>query len=146
MNAAPTPDETIHASSVASGGRAVLIRGPSGSGKSDLALRLIDRGWVLVSDDYTIVRPIGGRLVAQAPPNIAGKIEIRGVGIVAMDRVSQAPVALVVDLDRPVERMPEPDSVRIAGIAVARIAANALEASAPLKVEAAFRLVGSSTP
>ena len=74
--------ETLHASTVAIDGRAVLIPGPSGSGKSDLALRLLDRGFTLVSDDQTIVRRDGERLIASAPPTIAGKLEIRGVGIV----------------------------------------------------------------
>ena len=79
--------ETHHASTVAVDGRAVLITGPSGSGKSDLALRLLDRGFTLVSDDQTIVRREGNKLIASAPPNIAGKLEIRGVGIVEMDTV-----------------------------------------------------------
>jgi len=76
--------ETLHASTVALDGRAVLISGPSGSGKSDLALRLLDRGFILVSDDQTIVRKDGGHLVAGAPPTIAGKLEVRGIGIVDM--------------------------------------------------------------
>ena len=62
--------ETTHASTVAVDGRAVLISGPSGSGKSDLALRLLDRGFTLVSDDQTIVRREGNRLIASAPPTI----------------------------------------------------------------------------
>ena len=74
--------ETLHASTVALDGRAVLICGPSGSGKSDLALRLIDRGFRLVSDDQTIVRKEGSKLIASAPPTIHGKLEIRGLGII----------------------------------------------------------------
>ena len=66
----------------------MLISGPSGSGKSDLALRLLDRGFTLVSDDQTIVRKDGDRLIASAPPTIKGKLEIRGIGIVEMDTVS----------------------------------------------------------
>ena len=64
--------ETVHASTVATDGRAVLITGPSGSGKSDLTLRLLDRGFALVSDDQTIVKRDGDRLLASPPPNIAG--------------------------------------------------------------------------
>src|SRR5689334_2442503 len=90
--------ETMHASTVALDGRAVLITGLSGSGKSDLTLRLLDRGFSLVSDDRTIVRLSGDRLIASAPPNIAGKLEVRGIGIVDMEAVNDVPVALVVEL------------------------------------------------
>ena len=92
--------ETIHASTVAKEGRAVLITGPSGSGKSDLALRLLDRGFTLVSDDRTILRKDVDRLLAFSPPNITGKLEIRGIGIVEMENVSDVPVALLVELTR----------------------------------------------
>ena len=90
--------ETLHASTVAVEGRAVLIAGISGSGKSDLALRLIDRGFSLVSDDQTIVQKRGNRLYASAPATIRGKLEIRGIGIVSMPVVEDLPVALVVEL------------------------------------------------
>ena len=111
--------ETIHASTVAIDGRAVLIGGPSGSGKSDLALRLIDRGAVLVSDDYTDRPPDGDGLVASAPPKIAGKIEVRGLGIVEMPSAVDVPVALFVDLDAAPQRLPEPGETRtLAGVAV----------------------------
>src|SRR6478672_11358165 len=98
--------ETLHASTVASEGRAVLISGPSGSGKSDLALRLIDRGYTLVSDDQTIVRRDGDLLIASAPPTIAGKLEIRGVGIVEMEAASDVPIALYVELTSEIMRLP----------------------------------------
>ena len=64
-----------------------MITGPSGSGKSDLTLRLLDRGFVLVSDDQTIVKRDGDRLFASPPPTIAGKLDIRGIGVVEMDIV-----------------------------------------------------------
>src|SRR3954467_2951754 len=89
---------TIHASTVARDGRAVLITGPSGSGKSDLALRLLDLGFTLVSDDQTILRKDVDRLLAFAPPSIAGKLEIRGIGIVEVEHLSDIPVALLVEL------------------------------------------------
>ncbi len=98
--------ETIHASTVAADGRAVLISGPSGSGKSDLALRLLDRGFTLVSDDQTIVRREGDRLVASAPPTIKGKLEIRGIGIVEMETVDDVPVALFVELTSEISACP----------------------------------------
>jgi serine kinase of HPr protein (carbohydrate metabolism regulator) len=84
MIAPSLSSETIHVSSVAIDGRAVLIGGRSGAGKSDLALRLIDRGAALISDDYTFVRRDRDRAFASAPERIAGRIEMRGVGIVEM--------------------------------------------------------------
>ena len=137
--------ETLHVSTVAIGGRAVLIGGRSGQGKSDLALRLIDRGAALVSDDYTHVRRAGETLLASAPANIAGKIEVRGVGVIDSPAESDVPVALFVDLDNEPERLPEPGStLSVAGIAVPVVTLSALEASAPIKVEAALRQFGLS--
>ncbi|SFP38120.1 HPr kinase/phosphorylase [Sphingomonas rubra] len=131
--------ETIHASTVAIDDRAVLIRGRSGSGKSDLALRLIDRGATLVSDDYTLVARHDGLLVASAPSTIAGKMEVRGIGIVTMPAVDGVPVALSVCLDETVPRMPDPRMRWIMGISVREIALDPFEASTPLKVELALR-------
>lgn len=134
--------ETIHATCVALGGVGVLLHGASGSGKSDLALRLIDRGATLVSDDYTDLRAEDGRLIATAPANIAGLIEIRGLGIVAIDHVDTIPVGLCLLLDSPVERMPPEGFERIdfAGITIPALPLAALEASAPIKVEFAARM------
>ena len=135
--------ETLHASCVAIGGRAVLIEGPSGAGKSDLALRLIDRGALLVSDDYTLVRRKGAGLVASAPATIAGKIEVRGIGIVDMPQRDGLPVALLVGLGGPVDRLPADGMTRtIAGIALPCVALAGLEASAPIKVELALAGAG----
>lgn len=135
--------ETVHMSAVAIDGRAVLIGGLSGKGKSDLALRLIDRGARLVSDDYTIVRRVGGRLVASAPATIAGRIEVRGIGILEFPYDEDVPIGLLVDLDREAERLPEADETRrLAGMEVPVIALAGLEASAPIKVEAALRQFG----
>lgn len=143
MTSPSLSSETLHVSCVASDGRAILISGRSGSGKSDLALRLIDRGAILVSDDYTIVRRVGGRLLAAAPANIEGKIEVRGVGILRFPTERDVPIALFVDLEREVERLPAShETITIAGVEVPVIAANALEASAPVKVEAALAHIG----
>lgn len=143
MSSPGLSSETLHASCVVKDGRAVLISGRSGSGKSDLALRLIDRGGSLVSDDYTIVRRVNGRLIASAPGNIAGKMEVRGIGIVKVPAVSEAPVCLMVDLGREVERMPQSnESVMVAGVRLPSVALNGLEASAPVKVEVALATLG----
>lgn len=137
--------ETVHASSVAIEGRAVLIGGRSGTGKSDLALRLIDRGAKLVSDDYTYVRRTEGRALASAPPTIAGKIEMRSIGLVELEAERDVPIALFVDLDRQPQRLPDLEESRmLAGVAVPTIALSGLEPSAPIKVEAALRLFGLS--
>lgn len=130
--------ETLHASCVTIGGRAVLIAGRSGGGKSDLALRLIDRGAALVSDDYTKVRQVDGRLLASAPEGIEGLIEVRGVGILPFPAAKDVPVCLFVDLDRAPERLPEAWKVGIGGIDLPAVALNALEASAPIKLEQAL--------
>ena len=143
MSASSLSSETIHVSSVAIDGRAVLIGGRSGAGKSDLALRLIDRGAVLISDDYTFVRRVQNRAVASAPERIAGKIELRGVGIVEMATAKDVPVALYVDLSAEPVRLPGgTDRIAIAGIPVPSLALDGHHASAPLKVEAALRLFG----
>src|SRR3954464_14823369 len=109
-NPARTPRlsaETVHASTVATDGRAVVISGPSGSGKSDLALRLLDRGFALVSDDQTFLRVRDGRLIASAPPTIRGKLEVRGLGIVEVESIADVPVALVVELTSDMQRLPD---------------------------------------
>jgi serine kinase of HPr protein (carbohydrate metabolism regulator) len=135
--------ETVHASTVALDGRAVLISGPSGSGKSDLALRLLDRGFTLVSDDQTIVRREGDRLLASAPPNIAGKLEIRGIGIVEMERVDDVPVALIVELTSDIQRLPDDSRERpILGVGLPVISIDAMTASAPSKVAVALDRMG----
>ena len=135
--------ETIHASCVAIDGRGVLIAGPSGSGKSDLALRLIDRGATLVSDDYTELSQVGRSLHANAPATIAGKIEVRALGICALPHVEGAPVALFVAADPAPERMPEPATMTVAGVELPLLALALTEPSAPLKVELALaRVVG----
>jgi serine kinase of HPr protein (carbohydrate metabolism regulator) len=135
--------ETVHATTVALDGRAVLITGPSGAGKSDLALRLLDRGFSLVSDDQTIVRRDGERLLASAPPQIAGKLEVRGIGIVELDTAADVPVALLVELRSDIQRLPDDGRERqLLGVAVPLVSIDALAASAPAKVELALDRFG----
>jgi serine kinase of HPr protein (carbohydrate metabolism regulator) len=135
--------ETVHASTVANDGRAVVIMGPSGSGKSDLALRLLDRGFTLVSDDRTLLRRDGNRLIASAPANIAGKLEIRGIGIVDMDTASDIPVALLVELTSEIQRLPDENRERpVLGIKLPLISIDAMTASAPSKVAVGLDRMG----
>ena len=135
--------ETVHASTVASDGRAVLISGPSGSGKSDLALRLLDRGFTLVSDDQTIIKKDGARLLASAPPTIAGKLEIRGLGIVEVERVDNIPIVLIVELTSDIQRLPDDSRERpILGVPLPIVTIDAMTASAPSKVAIALDRMG----
>jgi serine kinase of HPr protein (carbohydrate metabolism regulator) len=132
---------------VAKEGRAVLILGPSGSGKSDLALRLIDRGFVLVSDDQTIVRRDRDRLLAGAPSTIAGKIEIRGLGILEMPHQEDVPVALLIELTSDLQRLPENERERLLlDIPVPLVSLDALTASAPCKADLALDRFGLCPP
>lgn len=136
----PVSSETVHASCVAIDDRAVLITGPSGAGKSDLALRLIDRGAALVSDDYTLLIRKDGALIATAPSTIAGQIEVRGIGIVAMPHRENVAAVLIIELADAVERMPpEGARRRIAGVDLPVLRLVGSHASAPLKVEIALR-------
>ena len=143
MSSRVLSSETIHASTVSTDGRAVLISGPSGSGKSDLALRLLDRGFTLVSDDQTIVRREGDRLVSSAPPTIKGKLEIRGIGIVDMDTVADVPVALSVELTSEIVRLPDDRRERpVLGVNLPLISVDAQTASAASKVALALDRLG----
>ncbi len=125
-----------HATAVAFKGRAVLIEGPSGSGKSDLALRMIGQGARLISDDYVILTEKDGRLSATPPGPIAGKLEIRGVGIEDFPYEKDIPVVLAVTLvaAEKVPRMPDPAFKTIAGVRLPNFKISGLEASAPDKI------------
>lgn len=142
---------TIHATCIAFSKTGVLIRGPSGSGKSSLALRLIDgEGYglgkkalraTLVADDQIQLTAKGGYLFASPAPRLAGLIEVRGVGILKAGYQRHVPIKLVVDL-RPadtIERLPEEnDSVELEGISVPRIHLDAGSAHAPAALRAAL--------
>ena len=127
---------------VAIGGRAVLIEGPSGSGKSSLALALIDRGAVLVGDDGVALRVSDGRLLAGPPPATRGKIEIRNVGIAEMECVS-APVALLIRLADDAPRFTEgPEWTEIETVALPTVRLFPQASALPLRAEWALRLHG----
>ena len=87
----------------------VLIMGRSGAGKSDLALRLIERGAILVSDDRTDLLIAGGSLIARPPANLRGLMEVRGVGIIAVPCAPKTRLALAVSLDGTRSRLPLPE-------------------------------------
>jgi HPr kinase/phosphorylase len=143
-------NERVHATCVAlrSGRRwcGVLLRGPSGAGKSDLALRLIETGARLVSDDQTELTRQGKTVMATAPDRIAGLIEARGLGIVRLARdqiVAQAPVVLLVDLipTDQIERLPEPRRECVLGVERPLLVLAAFEASATAKLRLALRRI-----
>ena len=131
----------IHASCVELGGTGVLLLGESGSGKSDLALRLIDAGARLVADDRAELRRDGGRLIASSPATIAGRMEVRGLGIVPLAHVAECGVGLAVELvaAERVERMPAVQTRTWLGIDVPLLALAPFEASAPAKIRLAVR-------
>lgn len=125
----------VHATAITTfvGGqwRGALLAGGSGSGKSDLALRLVARGWRLVGDDYVHVWVSGGRLFAAPVETIAGQIEARGLGIVSVPHRPASRIFLSVDCGREtVERLPGPLTTSIAGVAVAHMALDIRPASA----------------
>ena len=122
-----------------------MIRGPSGAGKSDLGLRLINHGADLVADDQAMLERRGERLVVSAPDAIAGMIEVRGVGIMRVDAVAEAPLALIVDLlpSGEIERMPEPRLEEVLGVAVPLIALAPFEASAAAKLRVTLRALAA---
>ena len=132
--------ERVYGTCVAIDGRAVLLRGPSGSGKSDLALRLIDTGGRLVADDQTVLVRAGCGLVAACPAAIAGRIEVRGLGLLRVEAIGQAPLVLVFDLAREleIERLPEPGSCAYLGVSLPLFRLAPFEASAVAKVRIAM--------
>lgn len=131
----------IHATCVEVAGAGVLLLGGSGAGKSDLALRLIDAGARLVADDRTDLVRRDGEVYASAPANIAGAIEVRGLGIVSVPAVERAPVRLAIELVRPdqVERLPDARTRDYLGVTIPVVLLAPFEASSVAKVRLAAR-------
>ena len=133
----------LAASAVAIDGRAILIRGASGAGKSELALMLIDRGGLLVSDDQVAVSRRGDGLFAAPAPNIAGKIEVRNLGIIAMAAASDIPVALSVRLEPDAPRwIDHPERLELLGLAIPEIALFRDSPALAIKAELALQRYG----
>jgi serine kinase of HPr protein (carbohydrate metabolism regulator) len=135
----------IQATCVVVDGRGVLLRGRPGSGKSELALQLIDGGAKLVADDGVELRRQGERLFARLPPtapeSVRGRIELRGLGILPVPTVAEAPLDLVIDLV-PVdalERLPEPKTIEWLGVTLPLLRLSAQEPAAAAKVRLAVR-------
>ena len=126
----------IHGTAVCFGRAGLLLRGPSGSGKSDLALRLIETGAALVADDQVELTRAGDELRATAPLSIAGLIEARGLGILRLPRVAETALRLVCDLvpRAQVERLPERRACTLLDVEVPLLALHAFDASTPAKL------------
>ena len=136
----------VHGTAVAIEGDAVLLRGRSGAGKSDLALRLIDGGARLVADDQAELQRTAKHVLVRSPTAIAGLLEVRGIGIVRVEPLAEAPLALLVDLVPPeeVERLPELSLEQVLGLAVRLITLAPFEASAAAKIRIAVRELSAS--
>jgi len=126
----------------------VLLRGPSGAGKSDLALRLMEAGARLVSDDQVSLTGEAAGLFATAPAALAGRIEVRGIGIVAVPALERARLVLAIDLvsRETVERLPDPATVTLCGVALPLLRLAAFEDSAVAKVRLAVALAAGDSP
>lgn len=139
------PGMLLHASCVARGAEAVLLLGPPGAGKSDLALRLMRDGWALVADDQVRLWAEGDVLHATAPEALLGRIEVRGLGLFAGVPVAAPPsvLRLVVHLEdrAAVPRLPHPLIWRLAGPGVPAVSLHAFDASTPAKLALALEAV-----
>ena len=146
----PDAAELVHGTCVALGQHAALLRGPSGSGKSDLALRflfLARRGPAaleaptMVADDQVSIRRSGDRILATAPESIRGQMEVRGLGIVGVKPAAEAEIVVIVDMVAPSEvaRLPAEDaSVDLVGVKLPLLRLAPFEASAPIKLALAL--------
>jgi serine kinase of HPr protein (carbohydrate metabolism regulator) len=131
----------LHATCVQLGGVGVVLLGASGVGKSDLALRLIDAGALLVADDQLEVEATPNGLLGRPAETLAGLLEVRGLGILRLPYCRVSPLGLVVELDaaRPAPRLPEPGTYPILGIELRHIRVDPRQASAAAKVRLALR-------
>tara|TARA_B110000495_G_C22636830_1_gene378394 strand:- start:172 stop:606 length:435 start_codon:yes stop_codon:yes gene_type:complete len=127
----------FYATAVTYCGFGILIRGPSGSGKSDLALRLIDDGAGLVADDQVVIKAVGQELYLSPPDSLSGLIEVRGVGVIKIEYVSDIRLCLIVELDprNEIQRIPKIKEELIKKILVPVINMYAFESSVLAKIK-----------
>ncbi len=138
----------VHGTAIAIDGEGVLLRGAPGAGKSDLALRLIDRGARLVADDQVELRLVADAVRMTCPEPIAERMEVAGVGILSVPAVASAPLRLVVDLvaaDR-IERLPEPATCRYFEREFPLLALAPFAVSAAAKLRLAVRSLSAAGP
>lgn len=131
-----------HATCILIKGKGVLLEGPSGAGKSDLALRLMSLGAQLVSDDYITLSKKAGALVATAPEKIAGKMEVRGLGLIDINHAREAAIDLVIEL-KPREHVPrlsKGNTKTLEGVSIPTLTLHAFDASTPDKILLALKL------
>lgn len=141
---------TRHATCIDIGGRGILLIGPAGSGKSSLALQMIDSPGFglgeellrarLVADDQVVISLGEGRLVATAPETLRGLIEVRGIGILALPVLEATVLALAVELATPaaIDRLPEPRSLELLGLSLPLVGLDASLPAAPARLRAAI--------
>ena len=140
------PPDTVHATAVAIGGHGILIRGAAGSGKSSLALRLMEHPVMpaaLVADDRVVLAPADGRLKASPPGPLEGLIEVRGVGVIAVPFVPEAAIVLIVELlpEEACVRLPDEAerTTDLLGVAMARLTVPIDDPAGDVRVHAALR-------
>lgn len=121
----------------------LLLTGASGSGKSDLALRLMDRGAMLVADDRVNISHENGAAIARPPAQIAGRMEVRGLGLIAVPYIARVDLRLVLDLDAPPSRLPSPDYRMFADMMLPCLAFDPFSASAAIRAEWAVALAAT---
>jgi serine kinase of HPr protein (carbohydrate metabolism regulator) len=137
---------TAHATCISIDGHGILLRGPSGSGKSDLALRAIANGARLVADDQVNLAAEGGAVIGSAPPVLFGLLEIRGLGIMRIEAEARAQIALVADMTSAdaIDRMPPSRWCQLAGVDLPVFAIDPFQASATAKLR--FALMAALNP
>lgn len=137
----------LQASVVTIEDRALAIEGPSGSGKSSLALALIDRGAMLIGDDAATLTLSGDNLIASAPPNIAGLIELHGIGLFELPVGKPTALSLILTLGGDPERLPKAPATRtIHGIDIPVLPFNPGTIAPAVRAEWALRRFGTTGP